>query len=156
MCLLSDLLSNTSNHTTFLNLLNGQSILPRLLPFLNHPNLGVRQTTLHTINKIITAINNNTTTVVTFESVESPQTLTLLFRLLFQQAILMSSETHFTQLESILVQLWRTLTTTLNCSSLVALCFPYITTWLYLFMWPPTQQIESTYLVNNQESNFSR
>jgi hypothetical protein len=155
MCLLSDLLSNTDNHTIFLGLLNGHSILPRLLPFLNHPNLSVKQTTLNTVNKIINAINASSTPA-RFETIETPATLTRLFRLLFQQAILMSTEAHFKQLEATLIQLWQALCTSLSSASIVAICFPYITTWLFLFMWPPNQQIDPAYLVSSQDANFSR
>jgi TATA-binding protein-associated factor len=155
MSLLSDLLSNTSNQLIFIKLLNGQSILPRLLPFLNHPNLNVKQTTLNTIKEIIKAINSSKNNQKTFDQIEPEQNLTLLFRLIFQQSILMSSDDHFKQLEPILIQLWKTLCQSINCKLLVHLCFPYITTWLYLFMWPPNQQIEQAYLVNQPDLNLT-
>ena len=146
MCLLSELLSNTENQLIFIQLLNGQSILPRLLPFLCHPNLSVKQTTLSTLNKIISAIDRSNS-MIKFEQIESEANLARLLRLLFQQAILMSSDTHFKQLETILVQLWRTVCASLSSRLIVSICFPYITTWLYLLMWPPNQQIEHAYLL---------
>lgn len=149
MSLLSDLLSSQDNQALFIKFLNGQSILPRLLPFLSHPNLNVKQTTLSTINKIINAVN---ATANRFETIESEANLVLLLRLLYQQAILMSSEAHFKQLESTLTQLWHTLCHSVNSRLLITICFPYITTWIYLFMWSPNQQIDAGYLINENNS----
>lgn len=151
MCLLSDLLSLNENQLIFIELLSGQSILPRLLPFLNHSSLTVKQTTLNTINKIIVAINTNLK-IFKFEAIEKNENLSLLFRILYQQAILMSSESGFKMLETLLIDLWQTLCYNISPKLLVNLCFPYITTWLVLLMYPCNQQIDTAYLVNNNDT----
>jgi TATA-binding protein-associated factor len=166
MCLLSDLLSSSSSTQTnpddvnlkliFLRLLNGQSVIPRLLPFLQHININVRQTTLNTINKIIIAINetnNSSKNGHSFEAMESQENLTILFRLLYQQAILLSSESSFKLIESLLIELWTTLCNKLSPHYLINICFPYITTWLLLFMHPSNQPIDSIYLISNLQLN---
>ena len=165
MCLLSDLLSSNDEETIeednnqlnckneinlkkmFNRLLNGQSVIPRILPFLQHMNISVKKTTLNTINKIILAINSSTYS--DFEKLESNENLTILFRLLFQQAILMSSEQAFQALESILVILWTTLCNKLSPHCLINTCFPFITTWILLFMHPSNQPIDSVYLISS-------
>lgn len=154
MSLLSDLLSLHENQTTFIRLLNGQSILPRLLPFLNHSSFNVKQTTLSTINKIIIAINSNGSFGYKFELIENSQNLALLFRLLYQQAILMSSENGFKMLESLVVELWETLNYNISPNILVSICFPYITTWLILLMYPCNQQIDPAYLVSQNSDTM--
>ncbi|CAF0748348.1 unnamed protein product [Brachionus calyciflorus] len=154
MSLLSDLLSLGTNQATFIRLLNGQSILPRLLPFFNHTNFIVKQTTLNTINKIIIAINSNGQSGFKFELIEKSENLGLLFRLLFQQSILMSSENGFKMLENLLIELWETLCYNLSPKLLVSICFPFITTWLVLLMYPSNQQIDSAYLVSNNSDTL--
>ena len=154
MSLLSDLLSLHQNQTTFIRLLNGQSILPRLLPFLNHSSLSVKQTTLNTINKIIQAINSNGSFGYKFEQIENSENLALLFRLLYQQAILMSSENGFKMLQNLIVELWQTLNYNISPNLLVSICFPYITTWLVLLMYPCNQQIDSAYLVSQNSDSL--
>jgi len=163
MLLLSDLLSsnddvkdkeeNNKNNEIdlkliFIRLLNGQSVIPRILPFLQHMNINVKKTTLNTINKIILAINNSNNRL-NFETLESNENLTILFRLLYQQAILMSSEQAFHALERLLENLWTTLCNKLSPHCLINTCFPFITTWLLLFMHPSNQPIDSIYLISN-------
>jgi hypothetical protein len=166
MLLLSDLLSsnddvkdkeeNVNNNKNneidlkliFIRLLNGQSVIPRILPFLQHMNINVKKTTLNTINKIILAINNSNNRL-NFETLESNENLTILFRLLYQQAILMASEQAFHALESLLENLWTTLCNKLSPHCLINTCFPFITTWLLLFMHPSNQPIDSVYLISN-------
>ncbi|RNA12097.1 TATA-binding -associated factor 172-like protein [Brachionus plicatilis] len=154
MSLLSDLLSLHHNQTTFIRLLNGQSILPRLLPFLNHSSYSVKQTTLNTINKIIVAINSNGSFGYKFEQIEDSQNLGLLFRLLYQQAILMGSENGFKMLQILIVELWETLNYNISPKLLVSICFPFITTWLILLMYPCNQQIDPAYLVSQNSDTM--
>lgn len=151
MSLLSDLLSLDANQQTFISLLNNQSILPRLLPFMNHSSLTVKQTTLNTINKIILAINGQSP--FRFESLERAENLITLFRLLYQQAILLNGDQAFKTLEPNLLELWHTLCYNLSPRTLIQVCFPYITTWLMLFMHPANQQIECNYLVNLKDAS---
>lgn len=161
MSLLSDLLAIESNQVVFIRLLKGESILPRLLPFLTHSSLSVRQTTMSTIEKIVRAINASGAAAAIpssseptqhsssfrFEELEKPADLSTLMRLLYQQAILMSSDVGFKLLERCLLDLWRTLCSQLSPKCLIAVCFPYITTWIALLMYPSNQPIESVYLV---------
>lgn len=153
MSLLSDLLAIESNQTVFIRLLKGESILPRLLPFLTHSSLNVRQTTMSTIEKIVRAINasrsgsHETLGSYRFEELEKPNDLSTLMRLLYQQAILMSSDAGFKLLERSLTDLWRTLCSQLSSKSIIAVCFPFITTWIALMMYPSNQVIEAVYLV---------
>ena len=54
--------NNNNNNTVkviFMRLLNNQSIIPRLLPFMQHANMAVRRTTLDTIHKILLAMNDD-------------------------------------------------------------------------------------------------
>lgn len=162
MSLLSDLLAVESNQIVFIRLLKGESILPRLLPFLTHSSLNVRQTTMSTIEKIVRAINASTssasadsTTTTTsstpsfrFEELEKTADLSTLMRLLYQQAILMNSDAGFKLLHRCLTDLWRTLCSQLSSKCLISICFPYITTWIVLMMHPSNQVIESAYLVS--------
>lgn len=160
MSLLSDLLAVESNQIVFIRLLKGESILPRLLPFLTHSSLNVRQTTMSTIEKIVRAINastatNSATTTTTttipsfrFEELEKTADLSMLMRLLYQQAILMNSDAGFKLLHRCLTDLWRTLCSQLSSKCLISICFPYITTWIVLMMHPSNQVIESAYLVS--------
>jgi TATA-binding protein-associated factor len=155
MSLLSDLLSTEESSidikSIFLKLLNNQSIIPRLLPFLQHSNLTIRQTTLETINKIIIAIDetNEIKNTYRFESMEKSENLSLLFRLLYQQSILLSSEYSFKLIEPNLIKLWRTLCIKLSSHCLINVCFPYITTWLSLLMYPSNQPIDPNYLIGS-------
>lgn len=155
MSLLSDLLAVESNQLVFIRLLNGQSILPRLLPFLSHSSVSVRQTTMSTIEKIVRAINSSSPNQFRFEELEKQADLSTLMRLLYQQAILMNSEAGFKQLERCLTDLWRTLCHQLSSKCLIAACFPFITTWLALMMYPSNQVIEAAYLVVSNESSSS-
>jgi TATA-binding protein-associated factor len=145
MSLLSDLLTLESNRTVFIRLLNGESILPRLMPFLSHSSTSVRQTTMSTIDKIVRAINAGG--AFKFEELEKHEDLATLMRLLYQQAILMSSDAGFKLLEPCLTELWTTLCEQLSPKCLIAVCFPFITTWLVLMMYPSNQAIESVCLV---------
>lgn len=155
MSLLSDLLSTEESSVDikriFLKLLNNQSIIPRLLPFLQHSNLAIRQTTLETINKIIIAIDetNEQKNTNRFELMEKSENLSLLFRLLYQQSILLSSEYSFRLIEPNLVKLWKTLCVKLSSHCLINVCFPYITTWLSLLMYPSNQPIDPNYLIGS-------
>lgn len=152
MSLLSDLLAVEANQTVFIRLLNGESILPRLLPFLTHSSLNVRQTTMSTIEKIVRAINasggsTESPVMPRFEELEKQADLSTLMRLLYQQAILMNSEAGFKLLERCLTDLWRTLCSQLSSKCLIAICFPFITSWLVLMMYPSNQVIENAYIV---------
>ena len=144
MSLLSDLLSDKNNSLIFLQLLNGESIVPHLMTFFQHSSLNVKKTALVTINKIILAINNNYNS--SFEMFEKKENLAMLFRLLYQQAILLPSEHSFQMLENLIEELWATLCLKLSVPYLVNICFPYITTWILLMMHSPNQPIDSIYL----------
>ena len=145
MTLLSDLLTDRENSRLFIRLLNGQSITPHLAKFLQHPSYHVREIVLSTIEKIICAIDHEPGR---FEATESKENIILLFRLLYQQSILMSNESAFKNLALLLEHLWETLCERLTVNSLVNLCFPYITTWLLLMMHSPSQPIEPAYLIH--------
>lgn len=152
MSLLSDLLSDKQNSAIFLQLLNGESIVPHLMTFFQHSSLNVKRTALVTINKIILATNNNSTSgsqandQFSFETFEKKENLAMLFRLLYQQAILLPSEHSFKMLETLIEELWTTLCIKLSVPYLVNICFPYITTWILLMMHSPNQAIDSIYL----------
>lgn len=155
MSLLSDLLSDKQNSLIFLQLLNGESIVPHLMTYFQHSSLNVKKTALVTINKIILAINNNSTSgsqanetsdQFSFETFEKKENLAMLFRLLYQQSILLPSEHSFKMLETLIEQLWTTLCIKLSVPYLVNICFPYITTWILLMMHSPNQAIDSIYL----------
>jgi hypothetical protein len=79
----------------------------------------------------------------------------MLFRLLYQQAILLSSEQAFQLLEKLIEDLWETLCHKLSVPYLINLCFPYITTWILLLMHSPNQPIDSIYLVPQQNNHSS-
>lgn len=151
MSLLSDLLSVKSNSVIFLNLLNGQSIIPHLIVFFQHSSINVKKTALVTINKIIIAINTNfednkANSSFQFENFEKKENLSMLFRLLYQQAILLSSESSFKLMEKLIEELWTTLCNKLSVPYLINICFPFITTWILLMMHSPNQPIDSIYL----------
>jgi len=120
----------------------------------------VKKTALETINKIIIAINDNyedsfsQNITFNFEAIETKENLVLLFRLLFQQAILLPSEHAFTIMEDLIEQLWSTLCNRLSISCIINVCFPFITTWVLLMMHSPNQPIDSCYLVH-QTNSFS-
>jgi TATA-binding protein-associated factor len=158
MSLLSDLLTIKSNSLMFLRLLNGQSIIPHLIVFFQHSSIQVKKTALETINKIIIAINDNyqdsfnQNITFNFEAIETKENLVLLFRLLFQQAILLPSEHAFQIMEDLIEQLWSTLCNKLSIACIINVCFPYITTWVLLMMHSPNQPIDSCYLVHQTNS----
>ena len=179
MCLLSNLLTYSSarscadqdqsclndnnSSNILLRILNGQSILPRLLPFLQHQSAYVRQTTLITINKMLVSIeldcpgNFERIELATVEPSAANQplistNLQQLFRLLYQQAILLSSDQQFKQMEVTIEQLWFNLCTLLSKNCLLSICFPYISTWMLLFMHPINQPIDPVHLVKNLSS----
>ncbi len=162
MSLLSDLLTIKSNSLVFLRFLNGQSIIPHLIIFFQHSSIQVKKTALETINKIIVAINDSykdmndskQNITLNFEALETKENLVQLFRLLFQQAILLPSEYAFGILENLIEQLWSTLCNELSIGCLINVCFPYITTWVLLMMHSPNQPIDSIYLVQ-QSNSFS-
>lgn len=154
-------LSNNNSSNILLRILNGQSILPRLLPFLQHQSAYVRQTTLITINKMLVSIEldcpgnferielaASTATEPSAQPLISTN-LQQLFRLLYQQAILLSSDQQFRQMEVTIEQLWFNLCTLLSKSCLLSICFPYISTWMLLFMHPINQPIDPVHLVKN-------
>lgn len=152
MSLLSDLLSVKNNALIFLNLLNGESIIPNLIVFFQHSSINVKKTALVTINKIIIAINTNYEIGpdgyrFQFETFEKKENLTMLFRLLYQQAILLSSEHSFNLLQTLIEDLWGTLCEKLSVPYLINICFPFITTWILLMMHSPNQPIDSIYLI---------
>ena len=158
MSLLSDLLSTKSNSVIFMRLLNGESIIPHLITFFHHTSIQVKRTALITINKIILAIHVNYESNAIheqfkFETVEKKENLSSLFRLLYQQAILLSSENAFVALEELIEQLWETLCHKLSVPYLINLCFPHITTWILLMMHSPSQPIDSIYLMSPADEN---
>jgi hypothetical protein len=143
-------LSSQSNAQVFMRLLNGQSIVPHLIGFFQHSSLSVKKQALTTLSKIIIALssnNGNSDNYYVYETIEKKENLSLLFRLLYQQAILLSSIQAFEQLESLIEQLWQTMCNRLSIPYLINLCFPYITTWILLMMHSPNQPIDSIYLV---------
>jgi len=141
----------------FLELLNGESILPHLMTFFQHSSINVKKTALMTINKIILAMNtayDSDCTIASFrfETMEKKDTLSLLFRLLYQQAILLPSEHSFEILEGLIEKLWATLCDQLSIGYLINSCFPFITTWILLMMHSPNQPIDSIYLVQQNQA----
>ncbi len=140
----------------FLQLLNGESILPHLMTFFQHSSINVKRTALMTINKIILAMNtvyDHGTASPRFEAMEKKETLSMLFRLLYQQAVLLPSEHSFSLLESLIESLWSTLCDQLSVGYLINICFPFITTWILLMMHSPNQPIDSIYLVQQNQAH---
>lgn len=139
MCLLCDLLVNETNSKFFWNLLNVNIILARLFPYLQHNNVIVKQTTLTALIMIFKVIPTKK-----LESIEKNENFVLLFRLLYQQSVIETDQ----KCRECISQLWSHLCGLISTDSLIAICFPYITTWLLLFMYPANSAIEAAYLVN--------
>jgi TATA-binding protein-associated factor len=145
-------------------------VVSLFMPYLQHNSLQVRMRTLVTLEKLIVAINrqnetpsgsasaqnsssshsnsksNSSKRSHGFEANESIESIILLMRGLYQQAILMSNERECLELSPLLERLWRTLCTELSEHCLINVCFSYIASWLLLFMHPSSQPIESSHL----------
>jgi hypothetical protein len=147
MELLCDLLEYEANLKSFLNLFDVNEFIKRLYLYIKHSNLNVKQMTLNTFNKIFQIMSRDCERGQL--SGVNQNVLQNLFRLLYQQAII---ETNLKCLESI-ESLWLTLCHFIEFNSLIQTCFPYITTWLLLLMYPAQQPIDAVYLIQISDDN---
>jgi hypothetical protein len=156
MSLLSNLLQNNcgrvENTKTLLEIIESSSVVSRLLPYLFHASLQVKEITLTTINNLIISINeyeSHKGSMTFYEKIEKPEVIIILFRLLFQQSILMSSECCCNKLGPLIENTWTTLCKTITLKRLIEICFPFITTWLLLLNHSQQIPIDSCYLIDH-------